>query len=156
MPAEVEARSYRSSDRSAILDLAGRFTEFELPPWRLKQEIDEANRKALATALDSETAGSVVLVAECDDEFAGFIHLQSKTDYFTKESVGYIADIAVHPGHERRGVAGSLLEAGQAWARGQGMKTMTLQVFEGNDRAARLYEKHGFARDVIQYTKSIG
>ena len=148
MPAEVEVRGYRSSDRSAILDLAGRFTEFELPPWRLKHEIDEANRKALAAALDSEIAGSVVLVAECDDEFAGFIHLQSKTDYFTKVSVGYIADIAVHPDHERRGVAGSLLEAGQAWARGKGMKTITLHVFEGNDRAARLYEKHGFARDV--------
>ena len=87
--------------------------------------------------------------------FAGFIHLQTKTDYFTKENVGYIADIAVHPDHEGEGVAGSLLEAGQAWAKGQGFRTLTLEVFEGNDRAARLYEKHGFTREVVQYTKSM-
>jgi ribosomal protein S18 acetylase RimI-like enzyme len=156
MVVDVAVRDYEASDRPAILGLAERFTEFELPPWRSKDEIDEANRKALAVALDSESAGSVVLVAECDDEFAGFIHLQSKSDHFTNESVGYIADIAVHPGHEGKGVAGRLLDAAQTWAIGRGMKTITLQVFEGNSRAARLYEKHGFSRDVIQYTKAIG
>ncbi len=153
---DAEVRGYGSADRSAILDLAERFTEFELPPWRSKLEIDEANREMLAAALDSETAGSVVLVAECDDQFAGFIHLQNKADHFTNESVGYIADIAVHPGHEGKGVAGRLLDAAQEWAIGQGMRTITLQVFEGNHRAARLYERHGFSRDVIQYTRALG
>jgi len=156
MPVNAQVRGYEASDRSAVLDLSERFTEFELPSWRSKREIDEANRKALAAALDSETAGSVVLVSECDDEFAGFIHLQCKTDHFTSERVGYIADIAVHPGHEGKGVAGRLLDAAQTWAIGQGMKTITLQVFEGNHRAARLYEKRGFSKDVIQYTKGIG
>jgi ribosomal protein S18 acetylase RimI-like enzyme len=106
-------------------------------------------------ALDTAAASSLVLVAEHDGAFAGFIHLQTKTDYFTKQDVGYVADIAVHSGHEGVGVAGHLLEAGQAWARGRGLKALTLQMFEGNDRAARLYEKPGFTREVVQYTKVI-
>jgi len=149
-------RDYRAQDRPAILDLAERFTEFELPPWRAKRDVDEANRKALAGALDDAAVGSVVLVAERDGEFAGFIRLQTKTDYFTKRDVGYIADIAVHPDHEGVGVAGRLLDAGQAWAKDKGLMTLTLEVFDGNDRAARLYERHGFTREVVQYTKSIG
>jgi hypothetical protein len=40
----AEVRGYDASDRAAVLDLAERFTEFELPPWRSKYEIDEANR----------------------------------------------------------------------------------------------------------------
>ena len=148
-------RDYRTSDRSAILDLSERFTEFELPPWRTKREIDETNREALAAALDAATCGSVVLVAAREGAFAGFIHLQTKTDYFTKENVGYVADIAVHPSHEGMGVAGRLLEAGQVWAKGNGLNTLTLQVFDGNDRAARLYEKAGFMREVVQYTKRV-
>ena len=152
---ETVVRDYRTSDRSAILGLSERFTEFELPSWRAKREVDEANREAIAAALDATAARSVVLVADRNGAFAGFIHLLAKTDYFTKEDVGYVADIAVHPDHEGVGVAGRLLEAGQAWAKGQGLKTLTLQVFDGNDRAARLYEKHGFTREVVQYTKSL-
>jgi len=53
------------------------------------------------------------------------------------------------------GVAGRLLEAGQVWAKGNGLNTLTLQVFDGNDRAARLYEKAGFMREVVQYTKRV-
>jgi len=152
---EPEVRHYRTPDRSAILDLSARFTEFELPPWRAKQEVDEANREALEAALDAADVGSVVLVADRNGAFAGFIHMQTKSDYFTKEGVGYVADIAVHPGHEGAGVAGRLLAAGEAWAKDQGLKILTLQVFDGNERAMRLYEQHGYAREVVQYTKQV-
>ncbi|WP_374000758.1 N-acetyltransferase family protein [Massilia sp. CFBP 13647] len=42
------------------------------------------------------------------------------------------------------GVAGALLDAALAWARGRGASTMQLGVVCGNEAARRLYERAGF------------
>jgi len=42
------------------------------------------------------------------------------------------------------GVAGALLDAALAWARGRGARAMQLGVVCGNDAARRLYERAGF------------
>ena len=137
------------------MSLVERFTSFDLPPWRAKQAIDEANRTALSTALDSADANRIVFVAERGDTFVGFIHVQARSDHFTHAEIGYVSDIAVHPDHERQGVAGALLDEALQWAKQEGLKALTLEVFEGNGRAMMFYEKHGFARDVIQYTRPV-
>ncbi|HEY8360075.1 MAG TPA: GNAT family N-acetyltransferase, partial [Ramlibacter sp.] len=43
-----------------------------------------------------------------------------------------------------RGVAGELLQALLAQARGEGLESLVLTVTEGNDKARRLYEAAGF------------
>lgn len=149
-------RIYRDSDRASIIALAERFTSFDLPPWREKQAIDDANRAALTLALDRPGGDRVVYVAELGGVFAGFVHAAVRPDHFTRERIGYISDIAVDPSCEGQGVAGELLDEVLRWAEREGLAFLTLEVFDGNHRAMRLYEKHGFARDVVQYTRPVG
>jgi GNAT superfamily N-acetyltransferase len=50
----------------------------------------------------------------------------------------------VEPHSRGRGVADALVEEVARWARRTGATTLTLNVFEGNQAARALYERHGF------------
>ncbi len=152
----IHIRNFTPSDREFILSLVPRFSEFDLPPWRTKTEIDQANDHSLTQAMDSPEPGSLILIAE--DEAgapAGFIHLQTQYDYFNGEKHGYISDLAVSPAYEGQGAGRMLLDAAEAWAREQNYRLLTLYVFAGNTRARNIYEKRGFAPEVMKYVKPL-
>jgi ribosomal protein S18 acetylase RimI-like enzyme len=152
----IQIRTFQPSDREFILSLASRFSEFDLPEWRLKSEIDHANRAVLQKALEHPEPDSALLVAEDESgQPVGFIHLQTQTDYFTGEPHGYISDLAVDKSVEGQGIGRLLLEAAEAWGRTKGYRLLTLYVFAGNTRAQQLYQKSGFSQEVVKYVKTI-
>lgn len=55
-----------------------------------------------------------------------------------------LANVAVHPAFQRRGIAGELLAASLAAIRKRGGKQVILQVNYDNAAALRLYERQGF------------
>jgi Acetyltransferases len=55
-----------------------------------------------------------------------------------------IHDIAVLPAYRGRGVARRMIDCVEALARRRGACKLTLEVLEGNQRAARLYAACGF------------
>jgi ribosomal protein S18 acetylase RimI-like enzyme len=152
----IRIRTFSPSDREFILSLVQRFTEFDLPEWRTKAEIDQANEHSLLKAMDQPEPGSTILIAEDENGTpAGFIHLQTQTDYFNGEKHGYISDVAVSQAFEGQGIGRMLLDAAETWSREQGFRLLTLYVFAGNTHAQRIYEKHGFAQEVVKYVKPI-
>jgi GNAT superfamily N-acetyltransferase len=54
-----------------------------------------------------------------------------------------------------RGAAGALLSAAEAWSRGLGYRTLTLNVFEKNQHAREVYEKRGFRPETLRYIKRL-
>jgi len=52
----------------------------------------------------------------------------------------------VDPGFRSQGVGTKLLEAVLDWARSQGFSQVLLWVTEVNEKAQRLYKRHGFVR----------
>jgi ribosomal protein S18 acetylase RimI-like enzyme len=148
-------RSYQPTDRRFILSLVPRFSEFELPAWRSPGDIDRTNRVSLEQALDRPEPDSAIFVAEeeASGKPAGFVHLQTQTDYFSGEKHGYISDLAVEMSFEGQGVGRLLLETAEGWTRKQGYSLLTLYVFAGNTRARDVYEKHGFHPEVVKYVK---
>lgn len=56
----------------------------------------------------------------------------------------YLHRIAVRPSESGRGLGGALLRAAIAWGGQTGGSSMVLNVRPENDRAKRLYERHGF------------
>jgi len=152
----IVVRSFIPQDKEFILSLVPRLSEFELPEWRHTDEIDNTNRLALSGAMEQPEIESAIFVAK--DETAGpvgFIHLQTRIDYFSGEKQGYISDIAVDSSFEGQGVGRMLLETAENWSREQGYSLLTLFVFAGNTYAQRVYEKNGFAQDIIRYAKTI-
>lgn len=152
----IHIRTFLPADQDFVLSLVSRFTSFDLPPWRTREEIDSFNHAALQKAMTEPEAETALLVAEDETEgLAGFIYLTTEKDYFTGEKQGYISDIAVAAGFEGRGVARLLLDAADEWARSKGYGAIFLNVFAGNQRARRLYEKNGFAEEVVKYVKPV-
>ena len=58
--------------------------------------------------------------------------------------VWILANVAVHPNHQRRGIASRLVDASLDMIRRRGGKRVILQVNYDNEMALRLYERRGF------------
>ena len=87
---------------------------------------------------------------------AGFIHLQTQTDYFSGGKHGYISNLTVDRAFEGQGIGHLLLETAEDWSRVKGFSLLTLYVFAGNRRVQEIYEKHGYRQEIVKYVKVIG
>lgn len=145
-----------ADDDEFILALVPRFAGFPLPAWRQRHECIQGIRDDLRRHLEDQPAHSHLFVAEAaDGTRVGFIHLQRTEDYFTGRSNCHIADLAVAPDHEGRGVGKALLAHAERWAREQQCQLLTLAVFPGNERARRLYEAAGYGTDLLRLAKPL-
>lgn len=94
--------------------------------------------------------------AEDDQGVAlGFIHLQAGEDYYYDEPHGHIANLIVAPEGEGHGIGQVLIEMGEAWARLQGFRWLTLSVFAQNLRAREIYQRLGVGEDIMRYVKEL-
>ncbi len=154
--ADFRLRSATPADHTWILPLAPRLHDFGPPPWRSRQRMDLAVSAAIERGLLERPSGSSVIVAEDPGgEPAGFVHLETATDFFTGEAHGHVSDLVVAPGSEGRGVGALLMAAAEAWAQEQGFRLLTLNVFGGNERALHLYQRLGFQADVTKMVKEL-
>ena len=64
----------------------------------------------------------------------------------SSSSVARLTAMWVDPELRRKGVAGLLIDEVIAWSKSHNCTTLRLLVTDGNDRAERAYEKHGFRR----------
>lgn len=62
----------------------------------------------------------------------------------------HVANVAVHPGWRRRGVASRMMAALVAYAQAEGLAFITLEVRASNQGAIALYEKFGFAQQGVR------
>ncbi|HEY7635706.1 MAG TPA: GNAT family N-acetyltransferase [Gemmatimonadales bacterium] len=146
----------RSEDLAFVLSLLPRLAEFPLPPWRTGEEIVAAEERTVLSALEQLPAGDELLVAESPDgERLGFMHLESETDYFRGRPYTHIGIIAVDRSGEGAGVGRALIEAAEEHARRRGDPMVTLNVFDHNSHARAVYERLGYAPEIIRYVKPL-
>jgi ribosomal protein S18 acetylase RimI-like enzyme len=152
----IHIKPFTFSDTKFIESLVPRFSEFDLPTWRQRDEIDNTNLASLKKAMETPEPGSAIFIAEDETgKRAGFLHLQIQTDYFNGEKVAYISDLAVDSSFEGQGVGRIILDKAEEWAREQGCSMLTLYVFSNNSRARKVYEKLGFKEEVTKYVKPL-
>jgi GNAT superfamily N-acetyltransferase len=152
----VQVRPAAATDRPFVLGIVPRLRAFGTPPLRPAVALDAAERRALERALETPTEDATLLVAELDDAGpAGVAYAETAVDYFTGERHGHLAIIAVSETGEGRGVGRALLQAVEEWASRRSYRFVTLNVFAGNGRARRVYERAGYAPDTIRYYKEL-
>lgn len=111
----------------------------------------------LARELANPSPGSAILAAvDPAGTPLGFVSLRTDRDYFTEVPVGHVVDLVVARAGEGRGVGRALLAAADRWAEAAGYPWLTLHVFEGNDRARRLYEQTGYVVEWTRMLKPVG
>lgn len=146
-----------ADDDDFILSLIPRFVDFELPPWRRRNECIEGIRRDLGHHLQDQPANSFVFVIEDADDGrqVGFMHLQKTTDFFNGRTNCHISDLAVATGFEGRGFGRALIAHAEQWAHEHHCHMLTMAVFPGNTRALEMYEKAGCGVDLLRLTKPL-
>ena len=150
----LHIRPARPDDADWVRGLIPRLHEFGPPRYRSVDAMNAAEADATVAAI-AANRDNAVFVAEDDGVKVGFVHLETAVDFFTRERHGHISTIVVAAGAERRGAGRALLTAADEWTRQQGYRVLTLNVFDGNAAARRLYERAGFAVDTLRYLKVI-
>jgi ribosomal protein S18 acetylase RimI-like enzyme len=79
--------------------------------------------------LETDTGPNGIAAAVPDSTDAAVVHLMA---------------MWVHPALRASGAASALVQAVLVWAEGRGASLVRLDVIDGNERARRLYERHGF------------
>jgi GNAT superfamily N-acetyltransferase len=152
----IRIRASAPSDAGFVSSLATRFTDFCLPEWRQRGEIDDFFRSKLLKAVEQPQSDAAIFIAEDESgDPVGFVHVQTEADHFNGEKHALVSDLAVVRSYEGRGIGACLLETAEAWAQEQGYPLVALYVFHGNLRARRMYEKHGFAPELLRYVKRV-
>jgi ribosomal protein S18 acetylase RimI-like enzyme len=151
----ITVRAGTTADQDFVIQTASRLAAFGPPPWRTAQEVVAGEVRCLVDFFARRMAGSTLVVAEEDGCAAGFAFFEHATDYFTREHHGHLGMIAVGESSEGRGVGTALLRAAEEWTRAQGYGKLTLNVFEGNERARSIYERAGYAVETLRYVKML-
>jgi len=143
-----------AADAAWIAPLAPRLHDFGPPPWRSRAVMDQAVARVVERALTSAAADAVVLAAvDAAGRGLGFVHVHTASDFFTGEAHGHVSDLVVASEAEGRGVGRALMAAAEQWARDQGYRLLSLNVFEENHRARELYAHLGYQPDTTKLVK---
>lgn len=154
MTEQFRIRFASAGDAAFITGLASRFAESEIPPWRRQEDIIEGTAAQLEAAVaNGNGERSAVFIAEDGGERAGFAWVLLLDDFYTKEPIGKVSEIAV--ARSGGGTGQALMARCEEWARQRGARLMTLNALEGNRYARRFYELNGYAPEYTMYVKRL-
>ncbi|MEO1575891.1 MAG: GNAT family N-acetyltransferase [Pseudomonadota bacterium] len=140
--------------RAPIMALLPRLAAFELPPKRNPKHLWEGDAALLERWFDGEAPNVRVLAATDDDSaLAGAAMLSLRPELLSHEPSAHLEALAVSPDHEGRGVGSALLDACHARARDEGARSITLHVFDTNQRARQLYQRKGYTPELRRCIK---
>jgi ribosomal protein S18 acetylase RimI-like enzyme len=151
---DLTLRAATPADEPALAALAARLAAFELPSWRTAREISSADTEAMLAAVVSADPDNEVLMAERAGEIVGCLHILAATDFFGLRH-GHVSVIATTTAAEGSGVARALIAHAERWTEARGLPLLTLNMFAGNERARRLYERAGFEVEMVKYAKPV-
>jgi ribosomal protein S18 acetylase RimI-like enzyme len=142
------------ADAHLIASLAERLAAFTLPEWRTPGSIATADASAMREAIEAGRDDNVVVIAERGGTPVGCLHILVMHDFFGV-SHGHISVLSTTVDAEGSGVGRALIAYAEAWTRRRGLSLMTLNVFAGNERARRFYDRNGFEVEMLKYAKSV-
>lgn len=153
-------RPAAAGDRDGVMALLSRLEEFGLPANVPQGSIAAGEARTLGEAFDAlatlDATGAALYVAESSAAaIIGLLFLESRTDYFTGVRHGHVGVLAIAREVEGLGLGRALLATADAWGRARGHDRITLHVFERNARARALYERAGYAPDLVRYRRDL-
>jgi RimJ/RimL family protein N-acetyltransferase len=140
----VRVRTARPYDAAALLDLKHQLDEetafMMYEPGEREGSVQDLARELAGIA---RTPNSVVLLAEIDDQLAGYVELTGGSFRRSRATAYVVIGVRAHAAG--RGVGSGLLRHAKDWAAVHGLHRLELTVMAHNTRAIRLYERTGFA-----------
>jgi ribosomal protein S18 acetylase RimI-like enzyme len=151
---DLTIRPATREDAPLLTGLAARLASFPLPPWRTPDSIANADAGAMMDAIEQGHDDNQIVIAERDGVPVGCLHILVIKDFFGV-SHGHISVLSTTVEAEGTGVARALMAFAEQWTLARGLSLMTLNVFAGNERARRFYDRTGFEVEMLKYAKRI-
>jgi ribosomal protein S18 acetylase RimI-like enzyme len=151
---DLTIRPATSADARLLATLAERLASFPLPPWRTPGSIAAADAGAMMEAIEEGKDDNAVVIAERDGMPVGCLHILVIKDFFGV-SHGHVSVLSTTVEAEGTGVGRALIAYAEHWTTRRGLSLMTLNVFAGNERARRFYDRVGFEIEMMKYAKRI-
>lgn len=148
-------RDAASGDGEAMLALMPRLADFDIPAHREAEHLWQDDEALLRRWLDGEAPECLVQVAEDGAGVVGMTLVSLRPEPLSHEPAAHLEVIAVAAGTEGRGIGRALLAAAEANALAHGARYMTLHVIASNSRARALYERSGYAGEMLRYIKAL-
>jgi aminoglycoside 6'-N-acetyltransferase I len=108
--------------------------------------------------IDSDT--QTCFLAKEKDHYVAFIQLAIRNDYVEGADelpVAYVEGIYVKPGYQKQGIARSLIERAEQWARQKGLKQLASDTELSNHASIAFHKSLGFieAGRIVCFIKDI-
>lgn len=153
---EITIREADASDRDFLLGLAPRLAGVPRPEWHTLEAMEAFQACYMAATLANASKATLTLVAvSANAERLGYVHAHPGKDGVTGELCGHVAIIALKEDAEGRGVAGTLMQRAELWAKAEGYRLLSLDVFSDNRRALEFYLRGGFRAESIRLVKPL-
>jgi len=152
----MRIRKAMPEDALFIAQHAHCMLDFKLPDWRANEKdiMVKADINHLTKALQASDENDAMFIAEDEsNKPLGFVRVNMQTDYFTGEEHAHVNDIVVTKDAEGKGAGKLLLAKADEWAKEKNARWITLNVFDENFRARKVYEKAGYKIEWIKYLK---
>jgi len=143
------------TDKEQVIALSKRLTDFDLPSRIDIDFLGNVQRENLSADLEDSPMQSVVFVAEADDVLLGFVQLQIEKDWISRQRHAHIERIVVATEAEGKGIAKTLMERAEEWAKSNGFPMITLFCFTTNKRAIGFYEHVGYEAESVKMAKQL-
>ena len=141
----IEVRKYRSGDRRAVLQIAVQSFAGVCLDENIEKQfgvVGERWQDYKREAIDYDLINNPdsAFVAVVDGKVAGFVCNR----LYASRSVGHVANLAVAPEFQGRGVGKALMRASLEHFRQQGMRFARIETLQQNLKAQKFYPSLGF------------
>ncbi|MEE4361972.1 MAG: GNAT family N-acetyltransferase [Pseudomonadales bacterium] len=154
---DARIRPGTPDDLDAMLALLPRLAEFELPEGRAAEDLWRGDAQTLERWARQGDDDCIVLVAEDDRHgVVGVALVRLQPEFMNRTPSAHLEAIAIARVADGHGLGRRLLAEAEAAAVRRGAGSMTLHVFANNERARSVYDRHGYAGELLRYVKRFG
>ncbi len=143
-------------DVDEILSLFPRLAAFALPPKRVAEDLWRVDADLLRSWSTGAAPQCVVRVAvNAEQAVLGVALTQLRPELLSAAPSAHLEVLVVRGDAQGRGIGQALVRDAEAAVLARGATSITLNVFSSNVRARGVYERLGFAEELIRCIKHL-
>lgn len=153
-PADLQIRSATAFDEAAILALMPELADFDIPSRRLPEQLWQGDAKMVRKVLAGGAPDSFVDVLVTPSEaVVGVVMVTLRPELLSGAPSAHLEAIVVHPDHRGRGLGKHLMAHCETRVQALGAASLTLHVFNRNERAKAMYVGEGYDLELVRAVK---
>jgi ribosomal protein S18 acetylase RimI-like enzyme len=151
-----QLRPATPADVDRILELFPRLAAFDLPDKRSAEDLWRGDAELLRAWSTGAAPQCLVYVAiNVEQAIVGIAMAQLREELLSHEPSAHLEVLVVRDDAEGQGIGKALIQAIEQAVRDLGARSVTLHVFASNTRARAVYERLGYAGELIRYIKHL-